>query len=247
MDLLSGLVDFIVHIDKHLGAIIAQYGTLTYLILFAIIFAETGFVVTPFLPGDSLLFAAGAFAALGSLNVWALVVVLTLAATVGDAVNYWIGREIGPAALKNPNSRVLKREYLTVTEDFFARHGGKAIILCRFVPIVRTFGPFMAGVGRMQYLRFQSFNVIGAMLWVPPFVGAGYVFGNVPVVQENFSLVVLAIILLSLTPGLYHWFQARVARRRTATGSGAATHNGAEGSTAADAAVGAGGEAALGD
>jgi membrane-associated protein len=216
MDLINGLVDFILHIDTHLGQIIAQYGTLTYLILFAIIFCETGLVVFPFLPGDSLLFAAGAFAALGSLNYWLLLIILTLAATIGDAVNYWIGREIGPTAVRNPNSRVFRREYLDKTERFFEKHGGKAIILCRFVPIVRTFGPFMAGVGRMNYPRFQLFNIVGATLWVIPFVTAGYVFGNVPVVRHNFSLVVIAIVLLSLTPALYEWWHHRAAKRREA-------------------------------
>lgn len=222
MDLITGLIDFILHIDEHLGEIIAQYGVLTYLILFGIVFAETGFVVTPFLPGDSLLFAAGAFAALGSLGLWEVVIVLILAATIGDAVNYWIGRELGPAMLRNPNSRFMKPEYLTMTEKFFAKHGGKAIILCRFVPIVRTFGPFTAGVGHMNYTRFQTFNVVGALLWVVPFVAAGYIFGNVPIVKENFSLVVMAIILLSISPAFYHYFQTRAARRSAADAAAAA-------------------------
>lgn len=213
MEFLATFLDIVLHLDTHLLALVQDYGVWVYAILFAIIFAETGFVITPFLPGDSLLFAAGAFAALGSLEYWILLVVLMFAATIGDAVNYWIGRRGGAAALASPRwSRVLKPEYLETTERFFARHGGKAIILCRFVPIVRTFGPFMAGVGHMHYPRFQMFNVVGAVLWVVPFVTAGYVFGNVPIVKHNFSLVVIAIVLLSLTPALYHWFQSRRSR-----------------------------------
>lgn len=199
MDLLRQFVDFFIHLDVHLAEIISKYGTWTYAILFLIIFAETGLVVMPLLPGDSLLFAAGTFAALGDLNPWFLTGLLIVAAILGDTVNYWIGNRIGPRAFTG-DIRFLKREYLDKTRGFYARHGGKTIILARFIPIVRTFAPFVAGVGEMHYGRFLAYNVIGGVVWVTLFVWAGYLFGNIPAVKERFSLVILAIIAVSVLP-----------------------------------------------
>lgn len=212
MQLVTSFVDFVLHIDASLGGIIAQYGALTYLILFAIIFFETGFVVTPFLPGDSILFAAGAFAAVGSLRLEVLIVLLSAAAIAGDAMNYAIGRFIGPRAFKE-NNRFLKREYMDRTHRFFERYGKKAIVLARFVPIIRTFAPFVAGIGGMRYGTFASYNVIGAILWVIPFTAGGYLFGNAPIVREYFGLVVIAIVLLSLLPIAIEWWQHRRRQR----------------------------------
>jgi len=199
MDLLRQFVDFFIHLDVHLAEIISKYGTWTYAILFLIIFAETGLVVMPLLPGDSLLFAAGTFAALGDLNPWFLTGLLIVAAILGDTVNYWIGNRIGPRAFTG-DIRFLKREYLDKTRGFYARHGGKTIILARFIPIVRTFAPFVAGVGAMHYGRFLAYNVVGGVVWVTLFVWAGYLFGNIPAVKERFSLVILAIIAVSVLP-----------------------------------------------
>lgn len=207
------LIDFILHIDEHLNAIIAQYGALTYGFLFLIIFCETGLVVMPFLPGDSLLFAAGAFAATEALHPGILMVLLTAAAILGDAVNYAAGHFFGPKAFARGGC-VLKKEYLDRTRAFYERHGKKTIILARFVPIVRTFAPFIAGVGGMPYYAFAVFNIVGAILWVVPFVGGGYFFGNIPVVRENFSLVIFGIIAVSLLPGLHEWWKHRDARRK---------------------------------
>ena len=208
MEILTHLIDFILHIDDHLQEIIRNYGGLTYLILFLIVFAETGLVVTPILPGDSLLFAAGTFAALGSLDPVLLTVLLIVAAVVGDGVNYWIGHWIGPKAFSG-KVPWLRQDYLKRTEAFYEKHGGKTIILARFVPIVRTFAPFVAGVGRMQYGRFLAYNVVGAVLWVTICVTAGYFFGNLPFVRENFSLVVLGIIGVSLIPLVVEWIRQR--------------------------------------
>ena len=208
MELLQSAVDLFLHLDKHLAAIIAQYGVWTYLILFTVVFLETGVVATPFLPGDSLLFAAGTFAALGSLDVWILMVLLSAAAILGDTLNYWIGRKIGPRVF-NENVRFLKREHLDRTHAFYERHGGKTIIIARFVPIVRTFAPFVAGVGTMAYGRFLAYNVVGGVVWVVLFVAGGYLFGNIPVVKENFSVVILAIIVLSLMPIVVEWYRHR--------------------------------------
>jgi membrane-associated protein len=187
-----------------------DYGTFTNVILFAIVFCETGLVVTPFLPGDSLLFAAGALAALGSLNVWLLFLSLALAAILGDTANYWIGKRIGPRAFDG-TVRFLKQDHLRKTEAFYEKHGRKTIILARFVPIVRTFAPFVAGVGSMKYGVFLAYNVVGGVLWVATCVGAGYFFGNIPVMKKNFSLVILAIIFVSTLPILW---EAWTARRR---------------------------------
>ncbi|PIS18195.1 hypothetical protein COT54_00585 [Candidatus Collierbacteria bacterium CG09_land_8_20_14_0_10_46_12] len=201
MELVRAVFDFILHIDVHLGAIIASYGVLTYGILFVIIFVETGLVFVPFLPGDSLLFAAGAFAALGSLNLWVVIPLMMLAAVLGDTVNYWIGHFFGHKLVQNPHVPINK-EHIEETQRFFDKHGGKTIILARFVPIVRTFAPFVAGIGRMHYGQFISYNAIGGVLWVLLATLAGFFFGNIPFVKENFSLVVLGIVLVSVVPML---------------------------------------------
>jgi membrane-associated protein len=214
MDLVKQLVDLFLHLDKHLAEVLRQYGTWTYLILFVIVFLETGLVVTPFLPGDSLLFAAGTFAALGSLSPWVLFGLLSVAAILGDTANYWIGKKIGPRAFTG-TVRFLKEEHLRKTEAFYARHGRKTIILARFVPIVRTFAPFVAGVGSMHYPVFLAYNVIGGVAWVGICVFAGYFFGNIPVVRNNFSIAIIAIILLSTLPLLREAWKAWRDRRRT--------------------------------
>ena len=200
MDWFFALADFILHIDVHLDEIIRTYGNWTYSLLFLIVFAETGLVVTPFLPGDSLLFAAGAFAARGSLDVWSLFLVLTIAAIVGDTVNYAIGRYLTPR-LKN-GIPFIKQKHLDRTHAFYEKHGGKTIVIARFMPIIRTFAPFVAGVGAMEYHRFIIFNISGALLWVSLFVFGGYFFGNIPAVAENFTLVIIAIIFVSVLPGI---------------------------------------------
>ncbi len=217
MELIKEILDFVLHLDKHLNEIIGQYGTWTYLILFSVIFLETGFVVTPFLPGDSLLFAAGSFAALGSLKVSWLVVLLSVAAILGDTVNYWIGHFVGPKVFQREKTRFFKKEYLDRTHAFYQKHGGKTIIIARFVPIIRTFAPFVAGIGRMSYGRFIAFNVIGGIGWVLIFVLGGYFFGNIPFVKKNFSLVILAIILISVVPIFVEYFRHRRAGRPRAS------------------------------
>jgi membrane-associated protein len=209
MELITYLIDLFLHLDEHLANIISQYGTWTYGILFFVIFMETGFVVTPFLPGDSLLFAAGTFASPvmgGALNVFLLVGLLTFAAILGDTVNYWIGHYVGERAY---DSRWVKKEYIERTQAFFAKHGGKTIFLARFVPIIRTFAPFVAGVGKMSYGYFISYNFIGALVWVPLFTFAGYFFGTMPFVQKNFEFVIVAIILISLIPVFFEAWKAR--------------------------------------
>jgi len=214
MDLVKQLVDLFLHLDKHLAEILRDYGTWTYLILFLIIFLETGLVVTPFLPGDSLLFAAGTFAALGSLSPWVLFALLSVAAILGDTANYWIGKKIGPRAFTG-TVRFLKEEHLRKTEAFYERHGRKTIILARFVPIIRTFAPFVAGVGSMNYPVFLAYNVVGGVAWVGICVFAGYFFGNIPVVKNNFSIAILVIILISTLPILREAWKAWRDRRRT--------------------------------
>jgi membrane-associated protein len=208
MDLLRRFIDIFLHLDTHLSQVIAQYGTGTHFILFLIVFCETGLVVTPFLPGDSLLFAAGTFAALGALDLWLVIVLLIAAAILGDTVNYWVGAYLGPRAFSG-NVRFLRREYLERTQAFYERHGGKTIIIARFVPIVRTFAPFVAGIGAMSYPRFIVYNVVGAVVWVMLFVLGGYFFGNIPVVRQNFTLVILAIIAISVMPMVLEVLRAR--------------------------------------
>jgi membrane-associated protein len=211
MDLLHNIVDLFLHLDQHLGELISQYGTWTHLILFLIVFCETGLVITPFLPGDSLLFAAGTFAAIGALDLWLMVVLLTIAAILGDTVNYWIGAYIGPRAFRG-DIRFLRKEYLDRTHAFYEKHGGKTIILARFLPILRTFAPFVAGVGAMSYPKFITYNVVGAVLWVGLFVLGGYFFGNITIVRENFTLVILAIIAISVMPIAVEALRARRSR-----------------------------------
>jgi membrane-associated protein len=211
MDFVRSVLDLFLHLDEHLNQIVTTYGVWTHLILFAIVFAETGLVVTPFLPGDSLLFAAGALAAIGSLDLWLLVVLLIGAAILGDTVNYWVGAWIGPRAFSG-NVKFLRKDYLDRTHAFYEKHGGKTIILARFVPIIRTFAPFVAGVGAMSYPRFILYNITGAVLWVGLFVPLGYFFGNMPTVKDNFSLVILAIIAISLMPIAVEAIRARRSR-----------------------------------
>ncbi len=206
---MTELISFILHVDDHLKEIIATYGTWTYLILFVVIFLETGFVVTPFLPGDSLLFAAGTFAGLGALHVVWLMVLLAVAAILGDTINYWIGHFIGPRAFSG-NIRFLKKEYLDRTHAFYEKHGGKTIILARFIPIIRTFAPFVAGIGAMTYPRFLLYNVVGGIAWVMLFTTGGYFFGTLPVVQKHFELVVIAIIGISVMPMVVEMLRNRL-------------------------------------
>ncbi|MBP7998347.1 MAG: DedA family protein [Chloroflexi bacterium] len=210
MEILTQIIDLFLHLDVHLAQVTQDYGTWTYAFLFLVIFLETGVVVTPFLPGDSLLFAAGAIAALdgSSLNVGLLFALLFAAAVLGDTVNYWIGNKIGPRVFEQ-NSRFLKREYLERTQAFYAKHGGKTIILARFVPIVRTFAPFVAGVGTMSYGKFITYNIVGGFLWTTLFVFAGYFFGNIEIVKENFELVILGIIFISVLPMVIEWLRGR--------------------------------------
>jgi membrane-associated protein len=212
MELVKQLVDVFLHLDRHLAEVVRDYGTFTNVILFGIVFCETGLVVTPFLPGDSLLFTAGALAALGSLDVWVLFLTLALAAILGDTANYWIGKKIGPRAFDG-SIRFFKQDHLRRTEAFYEKHGKKTIILARFVPIIRTFAPFVAGVGSMNYGVFLAYNVIGGALWVAICVFSGYFFGNIAAVKKNFSLVILAIIFVSTLPILWEAWKAR--RRRT--------------------------------
>jgi membrane-associated protein len=213
MEFLRQVLDFFLHLDVHLADIIERFGTGAYGILFLVVFCETGLVVTPFLPGDSLLFAAGTFAALGSFSLVPLMLALIVAAILGDTVNYWIGARIGARAFSG-NVRFLKQEHLRRTQAFYERHGGKTIVLARFVPIIRTFAPFVAGVGAMSYPRFLAYNVGGAVLWVTLFTLAGYYFGNIPMVRSNFTLVILAIVGLSVIPVVLEMLRSR---RRPAT------------------------------
>lgn len=208
MELIATFIDLFIHLDEHLNVVIQNYGSWTYMLLFAIIFMETGLVVTPFLPGDSLLFAAGTFAGLGSLNVHLLFALLSGAAVIGDTVNYWIGHYIGPRAFSG-EIRFLKKEYLDRTHAFYEKHGGKTIILARFIPIVRTFAPFVAGVGAMSYGRFLTYNVVGGIFWVAIFTYGGYFFGNLSFVQNNFTFVVLGIILISVLPAIIEVLRER--------------------------------------
>lgn len=205
MDAIRFIIDFILHIDVHLAELVAAYGVWVYAILFLILFCETGLVVTPFLPGDSLLFVAGTLSALPSndLNVHVMVVLMVIAAILGDAVNYTIGRLFGAKLFSNPDSKIFRQSYLDKTHAFYERHGGKTIILARFVPIVRTFAPFVAGMGHMSYRHFAFYNVTGALLWVLTFTYAGYFFGTIPLIQENLKVVMVLIILASVLPGVY--------------------------------------------
>ncbi len=219
MEILTQIIDLFLHLDVHLAQVTQDYGTWTYAFLFFVIFMETGVVVTPFLPGDSLLFAAGAIAALegSSLNIVLLFGLLFVAAVLGDTVNYWIGNQIGPRVFEQ-NYRFLKREYLERTQAFYAKHGGKTIILARFVPIVRTFAPFVAGVGTMSYSKFITYNIVGGFLWTLLFTFGGYFFGNIPFVKENFEFVILGIIFISVLPMFIEWYRGRKGHSAAATG-----------------------------
>ena len=217
--MISSIIDFFIHIDTHLGDVISQYGTLTYLILFFVIFIETGVVVLPFFPGDSLIFAGGAFAGIGSLNIFLLYFIVLFAAVLGDTVNFHIGKFFENKSLEH--AKWIKKEYLERTETFFERHGGKSIVIARFIPIIRTFAPFVAGIGKMKYKNFITYNFLGAFLWVTTFVSIGYFFGNLPFVQKHFSLIVVAIILLSLIPV----FVAFVKELKNKIGSGKSENN----------------------
>lgn len=208
MEVIKFLIDFVLHMDVYLNEIITNYGVWTYGILFTVIFLETGFVVTPFLPGDSLLFAAGTFAALGSLNPFYLFGLLTVAAILGDTINYSIGAFIGERAFSG-DVKFLKQKHLEKTQQFYEKHGGKTIILARFVPIIRTFAPFVAGVGTMKYSRFITYNVVGGIVWVAIFISLGYYFGNIPFVKKNFELVIFAIIFISFIPPILELYKAR--------------------------------------
>jgi membrane-associated protein len=207
MELLSYFIDLFIHLDQHLQEIIRDYGLWTYLILFLIIFCETGLVVTPILPGDSLLFAAGTLAALGALDPRLLFLLLTVAAVLGDTVNYWVGHYVGPRVFHQQRVRFLKKEYLLRTHAFYERHGGKTIIIARFIPIIRTFAPFVAGIGSMSYGRFIVYNIAGGVLWIGLFVIGGFYFGNIPLVRKHFSLVIAAIIVLSVMPGVIEFLR----------------------------------------
>jgi membrane-associated protein len=209
MELINKIIDFALHLDRYLSAIIQQYGLWTYVILFVVIFIETGFVVMPFLPGDSLLFAAGTFAALKAFKVGWLILVLAAAAIIGDTVNYWVGHFLGPKVFNKEKARFFKKEHLDRTHAFYEKHGGKTIIIARFVPIIRSFAPFVAGIGRMSYGRFIAYNVVGGVGWVVLLVGAGYFFGNIPIVRKNFSLAILAIIALSTVPVVTEYLRHR--------------------------------------
>lgn len=224
MDMLRTLVDYVLHVDRHLAELIADFGPWFYVLMFLVIFCETGLVVTPFLPGDSLLFALGAFAALpDGLNLGTLLISLTIAAIIGDSVNYWIGSLLGPRIFRGEKIRFLNPKHLEKTHEFYERYGGKTIILARFVPIVRTFAPFVAGMGKMTYRRFMAFNVIGGIVWIALFLIAGYAFGNVPVIKRNFTLVIFGIIFVSILPAVIEFLRERNRLKRAAQASDGAT------------------------
>ncbi len=207
--MINEIVNFFIHLDKNLLIIIQNYGVFTYVILFLIIFCETGLVLTPFLPGDSLLFAAGAIAATNALNVLFLFVLFSFAAILGDTVNYWIGSIIGSRVF-HEKSRFFKKEYLTRTQNFYEKYGGKTIIIARFIPIIRTFAPFVAGVGKMNYKKFLSYNIIGGLIWVAIFTFAGYYFGSIPFVKNNFSIIIIAIIFISVVPAIVEYVRCKI-------------------------------------
>lgn len=212
MDLITHFIELFLHLDRHLAELVTSYGAWVYALLFLIIFCETGLVVTPFLPGDSLLFVAGTLAGAALLDPHLLALTLIIAAILGDTVNYWIGRRLGPAVFESNRSRLFKREHLLRTERFYEKHGGKTVVIARFIPIIRTFAPFVAGIGCMVYGRFIRFNIMGAIAWVVLFVYGGYLFGNIPAVKQNLSLVILAIMVLSVMPGVIEYWRHRSAR-----------------------------------
>lgn len=215
MQFIQMTIDFILHIDTHLSAIVQNYGMWSYAVLFLIVFCETGLVVLPFLPGDSLIFAAGALVSVSSMNIVTLLLVLMAAAILGDTVNYEIGKILGKGLYENQNIKFIKKEYLDKTNEFYDKHGGKTIILARFVPIIRTFAPFVAGMGKMHYTKFISYNIVGGITWVSLFTLMGYFFGNLPAVQHNFTLVIFAIIFLSILPGVFAYVKSKMGSRDT--------------------------------
>ena len=214
MGFIPDIIEFILHLDRHLFDLCSQYGAWVYAILFVIIFCETGLVVTPFLPGDSLLFAVGSLAAINALDLPTSIVLMILAAVLGDTANYWIGNYVGPKIFQKENSRLLNKEYLIRTHRFYEKHGGKTIIIARFLPIIRTFAPFVAGIGSMTYRRFLLFNVVGGALWVLLFIPAGYFFGSVPFVKNNFSLVIIALILIPGIPSVIEVIRMQLRKRK---------------------------------
>ena len=209
IDIIKNVLEIFIHLDTHLNFVIQSYGVWTYLILFLIVFCETGLVITPFLPGDSLLFAAGTFAAMGSLDNILLAVLLSIAAIAGDTVNYWIGYRVGPAIFHRNDVRFLNREYLDRAHQFYERHGGKTIIMARFMPIIRTFAPFVAGIGKMDYMRFVIYNITGGIFWVAIFIFGGYYFGTIPIVKRNFTIVIMTIVVISIMPGVIEYLRNR--------------------------------------
>jgi membrane-associated protein len=209
MELITGFIDIVLHLDTHLQWLVTNYGVWVYLILFAILYCETGLVVTPFLPGDSLLFVAGTLAAGGGMDVHTLFSVLGLASFAGDNTNYWIGRYVGPRLFRRSGSRLLNPAHLERTQQFYEKHGGKTIVIARFVPIVRTFAPFVAGMGRMRYMRFVPYSFAGSVLWIGSLLYAGYYFGNLPIVRQNLSFVIVGIVVLSILPGIIEFLRSR--------------------------------------
>jgi membrane-associated protein len=209
MEIIKNFIDFVMHLDVNLTQLANDFGIWTYLILFIVVFCETGLVVTPFLPGDSVIFVIGALSASGKLNLFAMMMVLMAAAVIGDTVNYQIGKLFGHKLFKNPDAKIFKKKYLDKTHDFYERHGGKTIIIARFIPIIRTFAPFVAGMGSMTYLKFLSFNIVGGVSWVIVFIFGGYFFGTIPIVKNNFTFVIFAIILISLLPGIITYLNSR--------------------------------------
>ncbi len=224
MEIIKKILDIALHLDRYLSELIQAYGLWTYAILFFVIFLETGFVVVPFLPGDSLLFAAGSFAALGAFRLPLLLPLLSAAAILGDTANYWIGHRVGPRVFSREKARFFKKEHLDRTHAFFEKHGGKTIIIARFIPIIRTFAPFVAGIGRMSYGRFLAYNVVGGVAWVLGFVLAGYFFGTIPFVKRNFSLVIVAIVAISTVPVAIEALRHRRRKKAERTGGGAASN-----------------------
>ncbi len=218
--MIGNLIDFVLHLDEHLAALVSAYGTWTYGILCLILFCETGLVVTPFLPGDSLLFAVGALASTEALDIRVLFPLLSAAVFAGDSTNYWIGRLIGPRVFHADTGRLLNKQHLERTHRFYEKHGGKTIVLARFLPFIRTFAPFVAGIGRMKYLHFLMYSVCGGFFWVGLFVHAGYWFGNIPFVKKNFSIVIMAIIVISVMPAFVEYLRHRSASRERAAAAG---------------------------
>ncbi len=220
MELIAQFIDIVLHLEKHLVWLVQNYGAYVYAILFAVIFCETGLVVTPFLPGDSLLFVAGTLAATGHMNVHALFGALCAASFLGDNTNYWVGRFAGPRVFRSTSGRLLNRAHLQRTHDFYARHGGKTIVIARFMPIVRTFAPFVAGIGRMHYAQFLAYSAAGSLFWIGFFVYGGYLFGNLPFVKQNLSWFIIGIVLVSIAPGAIAWVRTRLANRPLAARAG---------------------------